>query len=259
MGHQRVRVKCQDKLDRRRNQFILTSFFNPYVEVVSQDQEVFLFIGHFALAFGAKKYAPQVSLGVLFLACQLADLIWPNLVLLGVEQLKIEPGITVMTPLNFLHYPYSHSLLALLIWGAVFAVLYSALRRAGSRSAIVIGLLVFSHWVLDVISHRPDMPVTLSDATRIGLGLWNYPVLALILELSLFAIGVWLYVDSSKAKDRKGSIGLWALILFLLAVYAGNFISPPPPSSTAVAWSAQAIWLLVAWGFWVDCHRSSSF
>lgn len=216
-----------------------------------------MFIGHFALAFGAKKYAPQLSLGILFLACQLADLIWPNLVLLGIEKLAIEPGITVMTPLNFLHYPYSHSLLALLLWGAVFALLYSTLRRAGTRAAIVIGLLVFSHWVLDVITHQPDMPITLSDSSRIGLGLWNYPVLAVGLELLLFASGVWLYVDSTRATNRRGSIGFWALIAFLLVVYAANIFSPPPPSSIAVAWSAQALWLIIAWGFWVDYHRFS--
>lgn len=214
-----------------------------------------MFIGHFALAFGAKRYTPQVSLGILFLACQLADLIWPNLVLLGIEKLEIEPGITVMTPLNFLYYPYSHSLLALLLWSAVFAVLYAMLRRAGTRAAIVIGLLVLSHWVLDVITHRPDMPITPGDSTRIGFGLWNYPVLAAGLELLLFALGVWLYAGSSKAKNRKGSLGFWALVVFLLAVYAANIFSPPPPSSMAVAWSAQALWLLVAWGFWVDHHR----
>ena len=215
-----------------------------------------MFIGHFALAFGAKKYAPQVSLGILFLACQLADLIWPNLVLLGIEKLAIEPGITVMMPLNFLYYPYSHSLLALLLWSAVFTVLYSTLRRAGTRAAIIISLLVFSHWVLDVITHRPDMPISLSSSSHIGLGLWNYPVLAVGLELLLFATGIWLYVDSTTAKNRRGSMGFWALTAFLLIVYAGNIFSPPPPSGQAVAWSAQAIWIIIVWGFWVDQHRS---
>lgn len=215
-----------------------------------------MFIGHFALALGAKKYAPQVSLGVLFLACQLADLIWPNLVLLGIETLEIEPGATVMTPLNFMHYPYSHSLLALLLWGVVFAGLYILLKSAGTRAAIVIGLLVLSHWVLDVLTHRPDMPISLGDSSRIGLGLWNYPIFAVGLELLLFATGIWLYTSNTRALDRKGSIGFWTLVIFLLVVYAGANITAPPPSATVVAWSAQAVWLLVAWGFWVDYHRS---
>lgn len=214
-----------------------------------------MFIGHFALAFGAKKFAPQVSLGILFLACQLADIIWPNLVLLGIEALEIEPGITVMTPLNFVHYPYSHSLIALLLWGAIFAVLYALLRRSGTKAAIVIGMLVLSHWVLDVLTHRPDMPISLADSSVIGFGLWNFPVFAIPLELILFGVGIWLYLRHTRPLDRQGSIGFWALTLFLLLVYAANLLGPPPPSSVAVAWSAQALWLIIAWGFWVDHHR----
>ena len=214
-----------------------------------------MFIGHFALAFGAKKFAPQVSLGILFLACQLADIIWPNLVLLGIEALEVEPGITVMTPLNFVHYPYSHSLIALLLWGAIFAVLYALLRRSGTKAAIVIGMLVLSHWVLDVLTHRPDMPISLADSSVIGFGLWNFPVFAIPLELILFGVGIWLYLRYTRPLDRQGSIGFWALTLFLLVVYAANLLGPPPPSSAAVAWSAQALWLVIAWGFWVDHHR----
>lgn len=216
-----------------------------------------MFIGHFAMGFGAKKFAPQLSLGVLFMACQLADLIWPNLVLLGVEKFTIEPGVTVLTPLDFQHYPFSHSLLALLVWAVIFALLYKALRRAGTRAAIVIGLLVVSHWLLDVLTHRPDMPVTLGDANRIGLGLWNHPVPAIGVEVLLFAVGVWMYAASTRALNRQGSIGFWALVVFLLLVYAANLLGPPPPSVEAVAWSAEAIWLLVAWGFWVDHNRGA--
>jgi len=214
-----------------------------------------MFIGHFALAFGAKQFAPKVSLGILFLACQLADIIWPNLVLLGIEALAVEPGITVMTPLNFLHYPYSHSLVALLFWSAIFAVAYALLRRSGTKAAIVIAVLVLSHWVLDVLTHRPDMPITLSDASPIGLGLWNFPVVAVPLELGLFGAGIWMYIRHTKPINRQGNFGFWALIVFLLVVYAANFLGPPPPSPTAVAWSVQAMWLLIAWGFWVDHNR----
>ena len=215
-----------------------------------------MFIGHFAMAFGAKKFAPQVSLGILLLACQLADIIWPNLVLLGIEVLEVDPGNTVITPLNFQHYPYSHSLVALVLWSAIFAVTYALLRRSGTKAAIVIALLVLSHWFLDVLTHRPDMPITLSDSSVIGLGLWNYPVIAVPLELLLFGAGVWLYIRHTMPLDRQGSIGFWGLILFLLVVYSANLLGPPPPSSTAVAWSAQAVWILIAWGFWVDHHRT---
>jgi membrane-bound metal-dependent hydrolase YbcI (DUF457 family) len=214
-----------------------------------------VFIGHFAVALGAKKFAPRVSLGVLFLAAQLADLIWPNLVLLGVEQVKIEPGNTAMSPLNFLHYPFSHSLLALLLWSALFAILYRVLVRSDTWSALLIAVLVLSHWVLDVLTHRPDMPVTLDDSTRIGLGLWNTPLLAVPLEILIFAAAVWLYARQTRPRDRQGSIGFWALIVFLLLIYFANLVGPLPPSAAAVAWSAQALWLIIAWGFWVDHHR----
>ncbi len=217
-----------------------------------------MFVGHFALAFGAKKYAPQVSLGVLFLACQLADLLWPNLVLLGLERFEIDPGNTAMTPLSFVHYPYSHSLIALLVWGALFGALYSVLNRAGIKTAVIIAGLVLSHWVLDVVTHRPDMPIALGDSMRIGFGLWNYPVLAVITEMSIFAAGICLYATHTEARDRVGSIGLWALVVFLLIVYSVNILSPPPPSVDAVAWAAQAMWIVVAWGYWVDRHRSQS-
>jgi len=215
-----------------------------------------MFIGHFALGFGAKRFAPQVSLGILFLACQLADFVWPNLVLLGVEHFNIEPGATAMTPFDFSSYPYSHSLVAQLLWAVAFSALYMLLSRSGLKAAIIIAALVLSHWVLDVLSHRPDMPITLGDASRVGLGLWNHPAIAIPVEVLLFAAGVWLYGRYTKPLNRKGSFGLWALVLFLLGIYIANVFAPPPPSTVAVAWSAQAMWLIVIWGFWIDRNRS---
>jgi membrane-bound metal-dependent hydrolase YbcI (DUF457 family) len=216
-----------------------------------------MFIGHFAVGFGAKRFAPQISLGILFLACQLADLVWPNLVLLGIETLSIEPGATAMTPLNFSSYPYSHSLVALLLWAAIFASIYLILSHAGTKAAIVIAAVVFSHWLLDVLTHRPDMPIALGETHKIGAGLWNYPLLAVPIELLLFGAGVWLYSRCTSPRNRKGSIGLWVLVAFLVIVYLANVFGPPPPSTAAVAWSAQAMWLIVAWGFWIDRNRSA--
>ncbi len=216
-----------------------------------------MFIGHFAVGFGAKKYAPQVSLGILLLASQLADLIWPNLVLLGIERVEVEPGITAMVPLNLSYYPYSHSLLALALWAAIFAGIYSLLRRVNMKAVITIALVVLSHWVLDVMTHRADMPLTVTDPAVFGLGLWNYPAIAIPLELALFAWGIWSYTHYTRALNLKGSIGFWSLVAFLLTAYAFNLLGPTPPSSTAVAWSAQSLWLIVLWGFWVDRHRIS--
>jgi hypothetical protein len=214
-----------------------------------------MFIGHFGLGFGTKKVAPMVSLGTLFIACQLADLLWPTLVLLGIEQVEIQPGATAMTPLNFVSYPYSHSLVALCVWGAAFGTVYAVVRHSRLVAALSLTLLVVSHWVLDALTHRPDMPLTLTGPARVGLNLWSSVPGTMVVELAMFGIGVALYVRTTTARDRVGSIGLWSLVAFLLVVYVANVFGPPPQSVGVVAWSAEAIWLLVVWAYWVDHHR----
>jgi membrane-bound metal-dependent hydrolase YbcI (DUF457 family) len=214
-----------------------------------------MFIGHFAVAFGAKRLAPQASLGTLFMGAQLADLIWPSLVLLGIERFEIRPGITAVTPLDFIHYPWSHSLASLCVWAGLLASAYLYLRPGRNREALALAALVLSHWVLDALSHRPDMPLTLEGTTRIGLGLWDSLAATLVVEAAMFAAGVFVYWKSTRPTDRTGVIALWSLTGFLCLIYLANLFGPPPPSASAVAWSAQAIWLLVAWGWWVDRHR----
>jgi hypothetical protein len=214
-----------------------------------------MFIGHFGVAFAAKRLAPAVSLGTLFLACQLADLIWPNLVLLGVERVEVLPGATAVTPLDFVRYPFSHSLLALTLWGILFATLHWRLRRSTRAAWVVIVAVVLSHWVLDVITHRPDLPLTLGDGPRLGLGLWNSVAGTVLVENVLFGFGIALYARSTRAVDRVGTLGLWTLAGFLFLVSIANLLGPPPPNAAAVAWTAQAMWLLVLWGYWVDRHR----
>jgi membrane-bound metal-dependent hydrolase YbcI (DUF457 family) len=214
-----------------------------------------MFIGHFGLALGAKKRAPELSLGTLFLGCQFADLLWPTFVLAGIEVVKIQPGITTVTPLDFVHYPYSHSLVALFIWAVAFAIGYMLIRRSISAAGLVIGALVLSHWFLDYVVHRPDLPLTINGTARYGLGLWNSLPATLIVELFLFLAGVGLYARFTEARDRWGHFGFWALVVFLLVVYIANIFGPPPPSDLAVAWAAEAMWLLVAWGYWIDRHR----
>lgn len=216
-----------------------------------------MFIGHYALGLASKRIAPTVSLGALFLACQFADLLWPTLVLAGVESFTIRPGITVVTPLEFNYYPFSHSLLALMVWGVLLGLIYRTLTGSNWRAAVVLFALVVSHWVLDVVVHRPDMPLAPGLSLRLGLGLWNSVPGTLVVEFLLYAIGVAVYVKSTVARDRIGSIGLWTLLLLLAIVELANVIGPSPPSVSAVSWSAQAMWLLVAWGYWVDRHRDS--
>jgi len=167
-----------------------------------------MFIGHYAVAFGAKRYSPDISLGVLFIACQLADLIWPNLVLLGIETFNIDPGNTAITPLDFNHYPYSHSLVGLVIWGVIFAGGYYFIKHGKFKAASILTIVVLSHWLLDFITHRPDMPLTFSTATRLGLGLWNLPAVAICLELVIFGFGIWLYTRQTRPRDNIGTYGL---------------------------------------------------
>jgi hypothetical protein len=122
----------------------------------------------------------------------------------------------------------------------------------------VIVLVVLSHWLLDVVSHRPDMPLTIGSTERLGLGLWNSVPATVAVEGTLFAACVWIYARGSRPIDRVGQWSFVALIGFLILVYVGNVFGPPPPSVAAVTWSAQAIWLLVAWGYWIDRHRAAS-
>ena len=213
-----------------------------------------MFLGHFGVAMGLKKRAPRVSLGTLFLAAQFMDLLWPTLLLLGLESVAIAPGITKVTPLDFEHYPISHSLLTTVGWMTLFAAVHWLLRKS-VRGAIACGLAVLSHWILDLVTHRPDLPLYPGGQTKVGLELWNSLPGTIAVELGIFAVGLWLYLRCTHANDRVGSYGLWALVGFLLVVYATNLFGPPPPDVGAIGWVGQAQWLLVAWGYWIDRHR----
>jgi len=217
-----------------------------------------LFIGHFAVAFAAKRAAPTVSLGTLFLAAQLADLMWPVLVLLDIEKVEVKPGITALTPLDFTHYPYSHSLLALIGWALVFTIAYAFARRARMGVAITIAAVILSHWFLDLLTHRADMPLTLGGTHRFGFGLWNSVLGTVLVEGTLFAAGVILYARATRPADPIGSRAFWGLVVFLLVVYVASIFGPPPSSGVTAAWAAMAMWIIVAWGYWVDAHRRPS-
>ena len=139
----------------------------------------------------------------------------------------------------------------LLVWSVVFALLYLAIRR-GRAGAITVGALVFSHYVLDVITHRPDMPITIDGPARLGLGLWNYPGTTLATESAMFIIGTAIYSSVTRERDRTGRIALLALMATLVAIYFAALWGPPPPSSQAVAIAGHLSWLFVLWAYWVD-------
>jgi len=216
-----------------------------------------MFIGHFAVAFAAKPAVPRVSIGTLFIACELVDLIWPVFVLAGIETVAIRPGDTAFTPLEFVSYPWTHSLLMAAVWAAVLGVLYLSIRK-DRRASVVVGLVVLSHWFLDALAHRPDLPLAPGGAARVGLGLWNSVAATLFVEGAMFAAAVALYVRGTRAKDRIGSVGLWVMLALLLASYGGAAFGPPPPNVQAIAWTGIAGGIVFgALGYWVDAHRAS--
>lgn len=213
-----------------------------------------MFIGHYAVALGAKRVAPGVSLGTLFFATQMVDLLWPLFLLLGFEHVRIDPGNTVMTPLDFYDYPITHSLLGAVAWSLLTGLLYYGFR-SNIRNALVVAGTVLSHWILDLLTHRPDLPLGFGSTVYVGLGLWNSLWGTLLLELGLFLSGLFLYARYTGARDRFGSYGLWSLTLVLMLIYAGNLFGPPPPSEAAIALAGNFSWVFVIWAYGVDRHR----
>jgi membrane-bound metal-dependent hydrolase YbcI (DUF457 family) len=215
-----------------------------------------MFIGHFAMAYGVKRWAPRTSLATLFAAAQLPDVLWPGLLMAGVEHAEIAPGDTAFTPLRFDSYPVSHSLVTVLAWGALFGAIHFW-RERRRVDALALALLVVSHWVLDFVSHRPDMPLW-PRGPRFGLGLWNSVGATVAVELAMFAVGVGLAAASTRPRDRLGRWGFAGLAVLLLAIYAANAAGPPPPSMAAVAGAGLVgAVLLVALAAWVDRHREA--
>jgi hypothetical protein len=212
-----------------------------------------LFIGHYGAGYAGKKFGKHISLGTLFMAAQLLDLIWPIFLIIGIEHVSIHPGDTKMTPLDFDYYPFSHSLLFVIIWAVLFSGLYYINRR-NFRNSLILGILVISHWVLDLIVHRPDLPIFI-DGPFVGLGLWNIPPAAIALESLIFIIGVYLYFSCTKPKDKTGTYASWGLALILIIIYIMNLLSPPPPDAKAIGYTGLALWLLVLWAYWADRHR----
>jgi hypothetical protein len=212
-----------------------------------------MFIGHPATSFAAKRFAPNVSLGTLFAATMWIDLVWPFLLIAGVEHVRIDPGNTAFTPLDFYDYPITHSLLSVIGWSLAAAIVYRLVRRPW-REAAIVGALVLSHWVLDFITHRPDLPLW-PGGPKVGLGLWSSVPGTVAVEVAIFLAGLVMYLRATTARDRIGSIALWALVIFLGIIYVMNITSPPPPNAGAIGYVGLAQWLFIPWAWWIDRHR----
>lgn len=214
-----------------------------------------MFIGHYGVALAAKKVAPKASLASLFFAAQFVDLLWPVFLLVGLEKVRIDPGNTVATPLDFYHYPYTHSLLGGLAFAFLVGTFYMRFTKY-QMGAIVLGLLVVSHWFLDAIVHKPDLPLYPDSDILVGLGLWNIIVVSMVIELAIFSTGIIVYLRCSTATDNKGRYGFWALIGLLVVFWIAALFGPPPPDVTTLAISGLFLWLFIPWAIWIEKHRT---
>jgi hypothetical protein len=212
-----------------------------------------MFVGHLAAAFVAKRVEPRAPLAALVAAAFGLDLLWPLLLLVGAEAVRIDPGNTAFTPLAFDSYPWSHSLSMAVIWSIVAGRAAAAVRRH-ARVGLVIGLAVLSHWGLDYVTHRPDLPLWPSGP-EVGLGLWNSVPGTIAVEGALFALGIALYARMAPARGARGAMALWSLVVFTAAIWLSGPWSPPPPGVAAVAIVGLALWLLPLWAAWIEKHR----
>jgi len=212
-----------------------------------------VFIGHNAVGFASKAAAPRASLGVLMAAPMLPDLLWPIFLLLGIEHVRIRPGATRWTPLDFYDYPWSHSLVMTVVQAIVFAGGYWLVSRY-TRGAVIAAIGVVSHWLFDFLMHRPDLPLW-PHGPRAGLGMWNHPVATIAIEAGLFAIGIAVYRDVTRPRDRIGSVAFWALVILLAAIFVGLASGKPPKNVQQVAWMGLSGWLIPFWAAWFDRHR----
>jgi hypothetical protein len=213
-----------------------------------------MFIGHFGAGFAGKKFSKTASLGTYFMAAQWIDLIWPILILLGAERVEIQPSATAVTPLNFTYYPFTHSLVGVIVWAILFGLVYFIIKK-NIKVSIILGLLVISHWFLDLLVHIPDLPIFPGEGIKVGLGLWNNFMATVLLEILIFGIGAYLYLSVTKSKNKTGTYSLIGLIAFLILIYAANLFSPPPDSVEAIGIVGNAQWLIILWGYWIDRNR----
>jgi membrane-bound metal-dependent hydrolase YbcI (DUF457 family) len=216
-----------------------------------------MFVGHLAVALGAKRVSPRTPLAALIGAAFGLDLMWPILLLAGIEHVRVDPGHTAFTPLAFDHYPWSHSLSMAVVWAVAVGRLSVVLLKR-SAAGLVIGLAVVSHWLLDYVTHIADLPLW-PGGPEVGLGLWNSIPGTLVVEGIFFSAAVFAYVRSTRPRQKAGTWSLWALIMLTVMIWVSGPWSPPPPNERAIAWVGLAMWLFPLWGTWIERTRQSIY
>jgi hypothetical protein len=215
-----------------------------------------VFVGHYSVSYAGRATEPRVPLWVLFLAVQLLDVLWGVFVLLGIERVRIVPGITATNPLDLYFMPYTHGLLTSIGWSVAAGLAYRR-WKGDAHAGAVVGVAVFSHWVLDLLVHRPDLPLV-GDRYKVGLGLWNYPAVALALEALLLLGGIAWYLSAT----RNGARGGWVpMIVFggvLVLVQVITFFGAPPETPAMAAGTALAAYFALAGvAGWLDRRRTA--
>lgn len=205
-----------------------------------------MFIGHHAAALAAKRVEPRGNLGLYIAAAMFLDLLWPVLVLLGIEHFTISGEPNPFRHLHFTDYPWSHSLTNALLWSVLFGLIVLLVLKSRGV-ALVSGLAVFSHWILDWITHVPDLPLW-PGGPNAGLGLWRVPAATVVVELALFLGGIVLYRRTKR--PRAGAF--WSYVVVLLLLYLASMLGPPPPNVRIVAWSALFMLVFIPWAWWAD-------
>ena len=217
-----------------------------------------MFVGHYAAALALKKFEKRASLGVLFLSVQLADIVFFPLVLLGIERINIIENFTQSTHFELEYMPYSHSLVGSVLLALAAYALFRWVIVKEHPVALVVALAVFSHWVLDLVVHTPDLPLWNDASLKLGFGLWNNAIAVYVLEAALLLGALWIYLRSTSASTATGKYGMAVFVVFLLLVNILNIFGPlQDDSKVALAVSALAAYFLfAAVAFWLDKKRS---
>jgi membrane-bound metal-dependent hydrolase YbcI (DUF457 family) len=216
-----------------------------------------MFVGHLALALASKRTAPTVSLGWLMAGVTALDLLWPPFLIAGIERARVVPGATAFTPLVLDYYPWSHSLLMACVWGLALAAL-ARWRGITRRTTYLLAALVVSHWLLDYITHAPDMPLWPGDSPRFGLGLWNSIPGTLLVEGAMWVAALVIYLRHRRATRWIGPAALWSLVVISTVMWATGPWTPPPPDSSSLGWFALIGWLIVPWAALADRYYSDT-
>lgn len=211
-----------------------------------------MFVGHYSASFVIKKADSSIPLWLLFVAAQFIDILWATFILTGTEKMRIVPGFTASNPLDLYYMPYTHSLAGALFWAVLAGIIYLLWKRFSKLSALLVGVAVFSHWILDLVVHRPDLSLY-DDTLKMGLGLWNYPIVSLMLEMALLAGSTIFYLAGNARVNRSERKRIILFVAVLVVIGVINLLLPPPPSTGIFAIEALASYIAFALvAFWIE-------